>query len=112
MIKGIDITLHVLTQTGTDAMNAPVYTDSTVTVNNVLVYPSSDQEILDTLNLYGKKAVYTLLIPKGDSNEWENTFVEFFAEKWRTIGHPTEYIEANVPLKWNKKVQVESLVTE
>lgn len=112
MIKGIDVTLHVLTETGTDALNAPVYTDSTITVNNVLVYPASDQEVLDTLNLYGKKAVYTLCIPKGDTHVWTNTFVEFFGEKWRTIGLPTVYIEANVPLKWNMKVTVESIVTE
>lgn len=112
MIKGINVALTVLTQTGTDALNAPIYTESTETVSNVLVFPASDQEVIEALNLYGKKAVYTLCIPKGDTHQWMNTYVEFFGEKWRTIGHPTEYIEANIPLKWNKKVKVESIVGE
>lgn len=112
MIKGIDVVLTVLTQTGTNALNAPVYSSAEETVSNVLVYPASDQEIIEALNLYGKKATYTLCIPKGDTHKWTDTYVEFFGEKWRTIGHPTEYIEGNIPLPWNKKVKVESIVGE
>ena len=76
-------------------------------VDNVLVAPASNSEILDATNLYGKKAVYTLAIPKGDTHEWENRIVEFFGKRWRVFGIPTKGIEANVPLDWNKKVTVE-----
>lgn len=112
MLKGIPVVLHIKTAGAPDAFNRITYTDTTETVNNVLVAPMSDEEILDTLNLTGKRAVYQLGIPKGDTHEWENTEVEFFGETWRTIGKPTEGIDAMIPLQWNKKVKVESIVSE
>lgn len=111
-IHGIIVTLHELTATGYNALNEPVYSDRAVQVPNVVVAPTSEQEILDTLNITGRKAVYTLHIPKGDTHTWTNTIVEFFGNKWRTIGEPIEYIDDMVPLSWNKKVRCESLVEE
>lgn len=112
MLAGITIKLYIPTKTGMNEFNRPVYTENAVEVDNVLVAPMSDQEILDTLNLTGRKATYQLGIPKGDNHQWENCIVEFFGEKWRVIGHPTEGIEAMIPLQWNKKVKVESIVGE
>lgn len=106
-MRGITVTLYEQTQTGTDEFNAPVFDESPVEVENVLVAPASAAEILDTVNLYGRKAVYTLAIPKGDIHDWENKRVSFFGADWRTFGIPTEGIEALIPLSWNKKVMVE-----
>lgn len=64
-------------------------------------------EILDTLNLTGKKAVYTIAIPKGDEHVWEDNKVEFFGETWKVIGLPQQGIEHNIPLEWNQKWMVE-----
>lgn len=99
--------LHTVTQTGVDGFNRPVYAVNDVTVHNVLVAPVSDTEVLDTLNLTGRKAVYQLGIPKGDTNDWENREVVFFGETFRVIGMPTEGIDDMIPLSWNKKVKVE-----
>jgi hypothetical protein len=33
--------------------------------------------------------------------------VEFFGEKWQTVGFPQEWIGGLVPLGWNKRVEVE-----
>lgn len=107
MLKGIDVVLHVHKQTAVDGFNHPVYEDATETVHNVLVAPSSEQDVVDTLNLTGRKAVYTLGIPKGDQHEWENTIVEFFGSKWQTIGMPIKGIDEMIPLAWNTKVRVE-----
>lgn len=107
MITGITVTLYEKTQTGTDDFGDPVYTEKTVDVNDVLVYPSTGAEVLETVNLYGKKAVYTMAIPKGDTHDWEDQKVSFFGKTWKTFGIPTEGIEANIPLRWNKKVTVE-----
>lgn len=107
MINGITVTLYTKTQTDTDGFGDPVYTETPVDVADVLVYPSTSTEILETVNLYGKKAVYTMAIPKGDTHDWEDQKVSFFGETWRTFGIPTEGIESNIPLRWNKKVTVE-----
>lgn len=107
MFKTITVTLYDRRETGKDAFGASLYEEVPVEVPGVLAAPSSTQDIIDTTNLTGKKAVYTLAIPKGDTNIWENRRVDFFGSSWRTIGIPQEGIEENIPLKWNRKVMVE-----
>lgn len=99
--------LHVKTQTGVDDFKRPVYKDSTVTVADVLVTPTGSGDAATTESLSGKTESYELCIPKGDGHVWEDTEVEFFGKRWRTVGYPTEYIEAMLPLRWNKKLKVE-----
>lgn len=106
-IKGITVTLIDRKVTDTDPFGTPVYGDVEVTVDNVLVSPTSSEDIVNQLELTGKKAVYTLAIPKSDTNTWENKEVRFFGERWRVFGIPLQGIEALVPLDWNKKVTVE-----
>lgn len=109
-MRGITIQLVKKTYTGTDALNNPVYETENVDVADVLVGEPSTEELTNTLALYGKKAKYTLAIPKGDENVWTDTEVILpapFAGTYRTIGYPTAGIEENIPLRWNKKVLVE-----
>ena len=106
LIKGITIELYEKTQTGTDGFNRPIYKETPVDIENVLVAPASTDDILAQNNLSGKEAVYSLAIPKGDTHDWENRTVEFFGKKWETIGVPLEGIEKLIPLGWNKKVTV------
>lgn len=108
MIKGINIILYQKKQIGADGFNSPIYEETPEIVENVLVAPATSDDIVDTQDLQGKKAVYTLAIPKGDMHDWENVTVEFFGRKWRTFGIPLEGIEENIPLDWNKKVTVKT----
>lgn len=108
MIKGITVTLYEKTEVGRDAFNLPVYEEVPVDVNNVLVAPLSDTEVLETLDLTGARAEYQLGIPKGDTHDWSaGRKVHFFDEDWRIIGIPTKGIDDMIPLSWNKKVKVE-----
>lgn len=107
MIKGIPITLYEKIKVGEDDFGHPIYQEIPTTVENVLVAPASVSEILETQNLIGKKAVYNLAIPKGDTHKWEDCKVEFFGKAWRVIGFPQEGIEKNIPLAWNRKWMVE-----
>lgn len=106
-IKGISVTLVSKIQTGEDAFHDPVYEYYDELVENVLVAPASSTEILDTLNLTGKKIVYNLAIPKGDTHVWEGQLVKFFGETWRVVNIPEKGIDALIPGDWNQKVQVE-----
>lgn len=108
MIKGITVTLYERTQTGTDAFNAPIYTETPVAVENVLISPVSDEDVVDALNLYGKRAEYELSLPKGDAHDWKDCRVDFFGQSYRVFGRGKQWIEANVPGPWNKKVLVEA----
>jgi hypothetical protein len=107
MIKGTTVTLILETQTGTDGFNNPIYTSSETNVANVLVTPVSTSDVVDTLNLTGKKAIYTLCIPKNDANDWEDKKVRINGHVYKTIGKPQHYIDENVPLDWNDQIQVE-----
>lgn len=107
MIKGIPVILHVKTEGDADEFGRPTYTDEAVTVENVLVTPGTGADEISETNLSGKTIAYTLCIPKGDNHIWTDTEVEFYGEKFRTVGYPQEYIEELLPLSWNKKVKVE-----
>lgn len=107
-MNGITVILYNRELVGTDAFNHPIYEDVAVQVDNVLVAPMSDEEVLQTYTLTGRKAVYQMGIPKGDTHEWTaGKRVRFFGEDWRIIGANQEGIEALIPLSWNKKVKVE-----
>lgn len=106
-IKGITIILMDKVKTGTDPFNNPTYEEQEIEVDNVLVSPTSTDDIVNQLSIDGKKAVYTLAIPKGDAHDWEDKEIRFFGQKWRTFGFVTEGIEGLIPLDWNKKVMVE-----
>lgn len=106
-IRGITVTLYTEVKSGTDAFNRPTYTKTPVEVDNVLVAPVTTSETLDTVNLTGKKAVYTLAIPKGDTHDWKDKKVEFFGDTFKTFGEPLRGIDDLIPLGWNTKIQVE-----
>ena len=107
MIKGVGITLLSKTQTGVDGFGAPVYTEEEETVENVLIAPASAEDIESTLNLTGRKAAYTLAIPKGDTHTWEGQRVQFFGQTWRVVGIALSGMDELIPGPWNTKVQVE-----
>lgn len=107
-IRGITVTLYEpVGTTGVDPFGAPEYIEAPVQIDNVLVAPANSQEITDAINLYGRKAVYTMAIPKGDTHDWENRRVSFLGEDYRVFGIPLEGIACDIPLAWNKKVMVE-----
>lgn len=107
-IKGIDVILVEEREIGRDPFNAAIYQETEVLVSNVLIAPASSDDTINSTNLYGKKAVYILGIPKGDGHDWENKKIKFFGQTFKSFGKVTQGIEAMIPLDWNKKVQVES----
>lgn len=110
MIKGLTVVLIKKINVGTDEFNRPIFDTKSTRVENVLVGVPGSQDIITATDMTGKNVSYTLAIPKGDSNDWENAEVVLpppFEGKFRTIGVPTVGIEKNIPLKWNKQVKIE-----
>ncbi len=107
MIHGITVRLYVKTKTGDDAFNAPVYEETPVEVPNVLIGEPMAEDVINEMQLSGKRIAYTLAIPKGDTHDWDNVTVEFFGQKFRTFGGVIQGIDDMLPLAWNKKVKVE-----
>lgn len=107
ILKGITVTLIRKNEVGRDPFDAPIYEDEEIEVHNVLVRPTTTDDIVTNSTLTGKKAVYTLAIPKGDTNTWEDQEVHFFGKRWRVFGFEMQGIDDLIPLDWNKKVMVE-----
>ena len=107
MIKGICVKLINKVQIGTDPFGKPIYDERKVCVDNVLVSPTESTDIINQLNLTGRKAVYTLGIPKGDKHIWEDQYVEFFGKRFHVFTPQIRGIEEMIPLQWNSKVMVE-----
>ena len=106
MMRGITVQLFNETETGKNSFGEPIVEEQAVDVENVLVSPASAQEILDADNLYGRKAEYTLAIPKGDQHDWQNKHIRFYDKDWQSFGIPTKGIDELVPTAWNMKVMV------
>lgn len=106
-ITGMTITLIDRVEVGRDPFGKPIHEDKPIDIDNVLIAPTSSDDVVNELSLSGRKAVYTLAIPKGDKHDWENKEVLFFDKKWRAFGIPLEGMDHLIPLKWNKKVMVE-----
>lgn len=111
MIKGVTVELIERIRVDYDEFGAPIYADAPepVSVENVLVTPATAEQIVTDLQLYGRRLAYELSIPKGDAHEWENRPVVIFGQRFQSFGPVYEWIEANVPGPWNKKVKVERI---
>ena len=107
-IRGIPIILNEKVITGVDSYNREIIEEKPVTIDNVVVGQPTSDDILNETNLSGKTISYVLAIPKGDAHNWENTTVEFYDRKWRTVGLPQEYMGdfMGKDFPWNKKVKV------
>jgi hypothetical protein len=106
-MKGTTVQLVVKTQSGTDPFGAPIYTEELVDVPDVLVGSPTTDDVTDSLNLYGKKIEYMLGIPKGNTNNWTDTDVIIWGNRYRTFGYPITGEQANIPLRWGQNVRVE-----
>lgn len=106
-MRGITITLIERVEVGVDSLNHPIYEEIETEVENVLVAPTTADDVIDATSLEGKKLVYTLGIPKTDKHKWADAKVRFFGMTFKQFGLPTQGIDSLVPTKWNKKVMVE-----
>lgn len=112
-MRGITVTLWDKTQSGTDPFGAPVYTESAVTVDDVLIGEPSTDDVTSSTQLYGKSISCMIAIPKGDTHDWTNKKVSWTdaqgnTQTVHTFGLPIMGIEANVPTRWHMKVRCEA----
>ena len=96
------------TKIGEDPLGSPIYSECAILVNNVLIQPSSAEDISQSSSsLYGKREEYILHIPKNDEHDWEDAYVEFYGKRFRTIGPEKKYIGHLVPGNWDRNIKCE-----
>lgn len=106
-MKTITIQLVKKTITDTDPFGNPIETEELIDVPGCLVGQPTSDELNATMSLYGKKISFVVGVPKGDTNDWVDTDVIIWGERYKTIGYPETGIQDNIPLAWGKNVKVE-----
>lgn len=106
-IKGKTVVLYETTQVGEDEFGQPIYEETPTEIQNVLIQPADNDDVISELEINGKHIAYILHIPKKDTHDWRDKTVEFYGEKWKTYGDCQIYDPDMTPLEWNKKVMVE-----
>lgn len=109
MIRGITIKLRVKKEVAKDEYNIPVIEETWEDIDNVLVAPTSSDDLIRVDELKGSKTLYTIAIPKTDHHDWHGCSVKFFGYEWEAVGEPIKGIDQNVPTPWNEKVVVERI---
>lgn len=105
-IKGVTVVLHEKTLDGYDPIGGAIYTIKDIEVENVLWNSTKADDLIDSTRLEGTQELYTLSIPKGDTNVWLENTVTFNGKTYHCYAE-SEGIDILTPLAWNKKVLVE-----
>lgn len=109
-MKGMTIQLIKKTQSGTDPFGAPIYEESSVDVVDCLVGQPQSTDVINSIDLDGRRLAFVVGIPKTDTNDlddWTDADVIIFGKRFRTIGFPSVGIEENIPLRWKGYIGVE-----
>jgi hypothetical protein len=112
-MRGITITLVERIPNGEDDFGNATFSEEEVQINDVLVGEPTTDDIQNAQTSYGKVVAYVLGIPKGDEHTWTDGKVILpapFTGTYNVLGDATAGIEANIPLRWNKKVKLERIV--
>jgi len=114
-MRGVTVTLYEKTGTSeSDSFGRMIYTETAVTVENVLIGEPTTDDITTTTDLYGKRLACILGIPKGDTHNWRDSRIEWTdaygtTHKLRSFGFPITGVEALVPGPWHMKVRCEEI---
>lgn len=110
-MRGMTVYLYEQTEVGTDPFGAPIYTETPVAVDDVLVGEPTTDDVDTSTSLYSKKIAFMLGIPKGDTHDWQDKKVSWTScgheYVVKTFGYPITGVEANVPTRWHQKVRCE-----
>jgi len=125
MIRGTSITVVHRTMTGRDDMGEPVFTTWRDTVGNVLITPSSTDEMDESNRMFGVTCDLTLHFPKSYTASLEGCTVilpppygdavptttttttgQGTERAYRVLGDPKPYMPDNTPTPWNRNAMV------
>lgn len=106
MISGMEVEVVRRTMTGRDEMGEPIFSESHEPVGNVLVTPSSTDEMDETNRAFGISCELTLHFPKDYTASLEGCSVIVYGDEYRVLGDPQPYMPENTPTPWNREAKV------
>lgn len=105
-LRGETVIVKTFEATGdADEYNEATYTETLETVENVLVAPSTSQDIGEDRPLGAQKG-FSLCFPKSYGRPLENAEVQVRGEWYRVVGSSDVYDPAICPTDWNMTAEV------
>lgn len=108
LISGCDVEVLRPVKTGTDRFGAPVVEMQAEAVANVLPQPERSSDIGED-RPQGSSVSMVFHFPKGYSQSLKGCVISYDDKKYRVLGDPQPWFEANVPGTWNMKVETEAV---
>lgn len=105
-MKGETVTVKTFGKEGTDPFGAPIKSEATKTVENVLVQPGACSDVEASNRPDGVSVKYTLHFPKTFDQDLEGAEVEVRGIWLKVIGRPDHYTAGNTPTAWWMPVEV------
>jgi len=103
VISGEMVTVFAYAEVGRDDMNTPIYAWAPEqTVGNVLVGPSSTDDLDGSTRPEGVEVVLALHWPKTYTGSLRGKLVEVRGTQYAVVGDPQPYTAANTPGAWNR----------
>lgn len=102
------IQIKTRTQTGKDALNHPIYSETWEDVSGCVVGSPSSEDIESEMNLSGKRIAYEVLIPNDDTHTWAGSEVKINDKPYRVIGDVKESFVSFSHIPCNKLISVEA----
>ena len=106
-MKGMTIQIVKKTQTGTDPLGNPIWSETTEDVKDCLVGQPTTDDVTTSIALYGKRCEYVVGIPRGDTHVWTDADVIIWGARYKAQGYPMRGISENIPLRWDQNIKVE-----
>ena len=108
-MKGINVTVYMPRGAEFDRFGNEISLFDEIEVSDVLISPGAT-ESLDASRPEGVSVAYSLQFPKTFKGSLEACEIELpqpWGGRYRVIGNPMPYIDANTPTRWNRPVEVE-----
>lgn len=93
-----------------DSFNNPVYSETTVTVNDCLVAPPQEPiDRVESAALDRDSTVVRVHLPKADESDVSDSTFVYDGQQFRMIGKPVKFMNENTPTRWNRYLRAESI---
>lgn len=109
-MRGLAVTLTDRVLSGWSTGGDPLWSETKIVVDNVLVGEPSPEEVAASTGVPGRRLSYILGIPKGDTTDWKARDVSWAGPDGRpiharTFGDPVSGVEHLIPTPWHRKVR-------
>lgn len=109
-MKGITLTFAKKVQSGTDAMNDPVYTTTNIEVADCLIAPITEPTTArEKQAMSQSRDQVRIHLPKTFSGNVSNSSVTWDGKVFQLDSDSVKFMDENTPTRWNRYFRGESI---